>query len=34
MKFTAWKLGYTIVEIPIIFTDRELVLKDVGRGIQ
>lgn len=22
MKFTAWKLGYKIVEIPIIFTDR------------
>ncbi|GAB3648060.1 polyprenol monophosphomannose synthase [Echinicola sediminis] len=22
MKFTAWKLGYKIIEIPIIFTDR------------
>jgi len=22
MKFTAWKLGYRIVELPIIFTDR------------
>jgi len=22
MKFTAWKLGYKIVEVPIIFTDR------------
>ncbi|NBC82086.1 MAG: glycosyltransferase [Bacteroidetes bacterium] len=23
MKFTAWKFGFTIVEIPIIFTDRQ-----------
>jgi len=23
MKFTAWKLGFNIVEIPIIFTDRK-----------
>lgn len=23
MKFTAWKLGFTIVEVPIIFTDRK-----------
>lgn len=22
MKFTAWKFGYTVVEVPIIFTDR------------
>lgn len=22
MKFTAWKLGYKIIEVPIIFTDR------------
>ena len=22
MKFTAWKLGFNIVEVPIIFTDR------------
>ena len=22
MKFTAWKLGYNVVEVPIIFTDR------------
>ncbi len=22
MKFTAWKLGFKIVEVPIIFTDR------------
>ncbi len=24
MKFTAWKLGFNIVEVPIIFTDRTL----------
>lgn len=24
MKFTAWKLGFKIVEVPIIFTDRTL----------
>jgi dolichol-phosphate mannosyltransferase len=24
MKFTAWKLGFQIVEVPIIFTDRTL----------
>ena len=27
MKFTTWKLGYKIVEIPIIFTDRKLELQ-------
>lgn len=24
MKYTAWKLGFTIVEVPIIFTERTL----------
>ena len=24
MKFIAWKMGYKIVEVPIIFTDRKL----------
>lgn len=24
MKFTAWKLGFSIIEVPIIFTDRTL----------
>lgn len=24
MKFTAWKLGFKIIEVPIIFTDRTL----------
>lgn len=23
MKFTAWKMGYKLVEVPIIFTDRQ-----------
>jgi len=23
MKFTAWKLGYRIEEVPIVFTDRK-----------
>ena len=23
MKFTAWKMGYNVVEIPIVFTDRQ-----------
>ena len=23
MKFTAWKLGFNVVEVPIIFTDRK-----------
>jgi dolichol-phosphate mannosyltransferase len=23
MKFTAWKFGFNIVEVPIIFTDRK-----------
>ena len=23
MKFTAWKLGFNVVEVPIIFTDRQ-----------
>ena len=27
MKFIAWKLGYKIVEVPIIFTDRKMGLQ-------
>ena len=23
MKFTAWKMGFKVVEVPIIFTDRK-----------
>ncbi len=33
MKFTAWKLGYKIVEVPIIFTDRRLGTSKMTGGI-
>jgi dolichol-phosphate mannosyltransferase len=33
MKFTAWNLGYKIVEIPIIFTDRKLGTSKMSGGI-
>ena len=33
MKFTAWKLGYKIVEVPIIFTDRRLGTSKMSGGI-
>jgi dolichol-phosphate mannosyltransferase len=33
MKFIAWKLGYKIVEIPIIFTDRQLGSSKMTGGI-
>ena len=33
MKFTAYKLGYKIVEIPIIFTDRRLGTSKMTGGI-
>jgi len=33
MKFIAWKLGYKIVEIPIIFTDRKLGSSKMTGGI-
>lgn len=33
MKFAAWKLGYKIVEIPIIFTDRQLGASKMSGGI-
>lgn len=33
MKFTAWKLGYRIIEIPIIFTDRKLGASKMTGGI-
>jgi dolichol-phosphate mannosyltransferase len=32
-KFIAWKLGYKIVEIPIIFTDRKLGSSKMSGGI-
>jgi dolichol-phosphate mannosyltransferase len=33
MKFTAWKLGYKVVEIPIVFTDRRLGTSKMSGGI-
>jgi len=33
MKFTAWRLGYKIVEIPIIFTDRKMGSSKMTGGI-
>ena len=33
MKFTTWKLGYKIIEIPIIFTDRKLGASKMTGGI-
>jgi dolichol-phosphate mannosyltransferase len=33
MKFIAWKLGYKIVEVPIIFTDRRLGSSKMTGGI-
>jgi dolichol-phosphate mannosyltransferase len=33
MKYIAWKLGYKIVEVPIIFTDRKLGSSKMSGGI-
>ena len=33
MKFTAWKYGFNIVEVPIIFTDRTLGASKMSKGI-
>ncbi len=33
MKFTAWKLGFKIVEVPIIFTDRQEGKSKMSGGI-
>jgi len=33
MKFIAWKLGYKITEVPIIFTDRKLGTSKMSGGI-
>ncbi len=33
MKFTVWELGYNIVEVPIIFTDRKLGASKMSGGI-
>jgi dolichol-phosphate mannosyltransferase len=33
MKFTSWKLGFNIVEVPIIFTDRQEGASKMSGGI-
>lgn len=33
MKFTAWKLGFRITEVPIIFTDRTKGTSKMSKGI-
>jgi dolichol-phosphate mannosyltransferase len=33
MKFTAWKLGFRITEVPIIFTDRKMGSSKMSGGI-
>jgi dolichol-phosphate mannosyltransferase len=33
MKFATWKMGYKIVEVPIIFTDRKLGSSKMSGGI-
>ncbi len=33
MKFTAWKLGFKIVEVPIVFTDRTEGTSKMSKGI-
>lgn len=33
MKFAAWKLGFTIKEVPIIFKDRKIGVSKMNKGI-
>jgi dolichol-phosphate mannosyltransferase len=33
MKFAAWKLGFRIKEVPIIFEDRKLGVSKMNKGI-
>lgn len=33
MKFTSWKLGFKIVEVPIVFTDRAAGASKMSKGI-
>ena len=33
MKFAAWKLGFKIKEVPIIFEDRKFVVSKMNKGI-
>jgi dolichol-phosphate mannosyltransferase len=33
MKFNAWKMGFRIQEVPIVFTDRKLGVSKMNKGI-
>jgi dolichol-phosphate mannosyltransferase len=33
MKYTAWRLGFNIIEVPIIFTDRTMGESKMSKGI-
>ncbi len=33
MKFTAWKLGFKIIEVPIVFVDRQAGISKMTKGI-
>jgi len=33
MKFAAWKLGFTIKEVPITFVDRKFGVSKMNKGI-
>jgi dolichol-phosphate mannosyltransferase len=33
MKFAAWKLGFKIMEVPIIFRDRKVGVSKMNKGI-
>lgn len=33
MKFAAWKLGFNIIEVPIVFTERKLGVSKMSGGI-
>ncbi len=33
MKFAAWKLGFTIKEVPIVFIDRQIGVSKMSKGI-
>jgi dolichol-phosphate mannosyltransferase len=33
MKFAVWKLGFTIREVPIVFTDRKFGVSKMNKGI-
>lgn len=33
MKFASWKLGFKIVEVPIVFIDRKIGVSKMNKGI-